>query len=66
MAMPEGCCADDVAFSRMLIEQAGVAAIPPSAFYHRASDGADLIRFAFCKDDATLREALDRMQVLHR
>ncbi len=55
---------DDVAFSKLLINKAGVAAIPPSAFYHRPSDGADLIRFAFCKDDATLREALDRMQAL--
>ena len=55
---------NDVAFARRLIEEAGVAAIPPSAFYHDPADGAALIRFAFCKDDETLREALQRMQGL--
>lgn len=53
--------ADDVAFVRHLIIETGVAAIPPSAFYHRPSDGASLVRFAFCKDEATLAAALDRM-----
>ncbi len=55
---------DDVAFARHLIEKAGVAAIPPSAFYHRPADGAGLIRFAFCKDEETLREGLRRMRAL--
>ena len=57
---------DDVAFARFLIEEAGVAAIPPGAFYHRPGDGARLIRFAFCKEMATLEAALDRLQVLRR
>ncbi|MCP3973194.1 MAG: aminotransferase class I/II-fold pyridoxal phosphate-dependent enzyme [bacterium] len=55
---------DDVAFVRHLITETGVAAIPPSAFYHRPSDGASLVRFAFCKDKATLAAALDRMAKL--
>lgn len=55
---------DDRAFCKHLIETAGVAAIPPSAFYHRAADGADLVRFAFCKDEATLQEAVDRLIAL--
>jgi N-succinyldiaminopimelate aminotransferase len=38
-----------------------VAAIPPSAFYHRAADGASLVRFAFCKDESTLRQAVERL-----
>ena len=55
---------DDVAFVRHCIERTGVAAIPPSAFYHRKEDGADLVRFAFCKDLATLEQAVDRLQAL--
>lgn len=54
---------DDVAFCRDLVTQAGVAAIPVSAFY--ATGGAEpprhLIRFAFCKSEGVLREALDRL-----
>jgi aspartate/methionine/tyrosine aminotransferase len=56
--------ADDVEFARHLVTEVGVAAIPPSAFYHRAEDGASLIRFAFCKDVATLEQAVDRLQAL--
>ena len=55
---------DDTAFCRHLIERAGVAAIPPSAFYHDPADGRRLVRFAFCKDEQTLREALERLAVL--
>jgi len=55
---------DDVAFARHLTTEVGVAAIPPSAFYHRRQDGADLIRFAFCKGDDTLRAAVERLAAL--
>lgn len=55
---------DDVAFVTHLIEKTGVAAIPPSAFYHRPSDGAALVRFAFCKDKETLRRAIERLGAL--
>ncbi len=57
---------DDRAFCRHLVEQFGVAAIPPSVFYHRPEDGKSLVRFAFCKDEAMLSEALDRMETLRR
>ena len=53
---------DDVAFVKALIELTGVAAIPPSAFYDDPSTGADLVRFAFCKDVATLEAAVERMR----
>ncbi|HET7847114.1 MAG TPA: aminotransferase class I/II-fold pyridoxal phosphate-dependent enzyme [Acidimicrobiia bacterium] len=56
--------ADDRSFCRHLAERARVVAIPPSVFYHRPEDGAALVRFAFCKDEGTLEEALDRMNVL--
>lgn len=52
----------DVAFCRHLIEHVGVAAIPPSAFYHDPADGRALVRFAFCKDEGMLQDAVRRMR----
>lgn len=52
---------DDVAFCRHLTSQVGVAAIPPSAFYHHPADGARLARFAFCKSQETLELAAERL-----
>ncbi len=52
---------DDQAFCRWLIEEAGVAAIPPSVFYADPAEGHDLVRFAFCKDDDVLTAAIDRL-----
>jgi N-succinyldiaminopimelate aminotransferase len=43
-----------------------VVAIPPSVFYNLPEDGSKLVRFAFCKDDEILSEALDRMSALTR
>ncbi len=57
---------DDVAFVERLIDEFGVAAIPPSAFYHDATEARHLVRFAFCKDEATLAEALERLRPLAR
>ena len=55
---------DDMQFCRHLIERAGVAAIPPSVFYSDPPRGKDLVRFAFCKTEPTLHNALERMQAL--
>jgi aspartate/methionine/tyrosine aminotransferase len=55
---------DDVAFVEHLIREVGVAAIPPSAFYHDPTDGADFVRFSFCKDIRTLEAALERLGAL--
>lgn len=55
---------DDVAFVRHLISTVGVAAIPPSAFYHMSDEGSRFVRFAFCKDEKTLARALDRLSYL--
>ena len=52
---------DDRQFARHLVEQHRVAAIPPSVFYSDRADGSALIRFSFSRDEATIREALDRM-----
>jgi aspartate/methionine/tyrosine aminotransferase len=53
--------ANDVDFCRYLTTEIGVAAIPPSAFYHNPADGAGLTRFAFCKSDEVLMEAGKRL-----
>ena len=53
--------ADDRQFCRHMVERAGVVAIPPSVFYHDPTDGFGLVRFAFCKDEATLTEATERL-----
>jgi N-succinyldiaminopimelate aminotransferase len=55
---------DDVTFCRHLTTHVGVAAIPPSAFYHDPADGAGLARFAFCKTEDTLEEAARRLEKL--
>ncbi len=54
---------DDFETCRWLTTEAGVAAIPPSAFYsaeHKAQ-ARRLARFAFCKSEATLAEAVKRL-----
>lgn len=59
---------DSTAFCAELPHRAKVAAIPMSAFCdpESASVGSwnHLVRFAFCKRDATLEEAIGRLQVL--
>lgn len=61
---------DSTSFCADLPERAGVAAIPMSAFCDPASPHIDtwnhLVRFAFCKRDDTLDEAIRRLQVLRR
>ena len=59
---------DSTAFCAQLPERVGVAAIPMSAFCDPGADHADawnhLVRFAFCKRDDTLDEAIRRLSVL--
>lgn len=54
---------DDASFCRWLIEHAGVAAIPLSAF-HAEAPQRQLIRFCFAKREETLQAALSRLQAL--
>ncbi len=53
---------DDFDFCRTLTTQAGVAAIPCSCFWENRRHGKDLVRFCFCKKDATLREGIHRIK----
>ncbi|RMH28046.1 MAG: aminotransferase class I/II-fold pyridoxal phosphate-dependent enzyme [Planctomycetota bacterium] len=52
----------DVVLCRWLTEHAGVATIPPSVFYEHGHEGAPFLRFAFCKREATIREAIARLR----
>ncbi|MFG2114457.1 pyridoxal phosphate-dependent aminotransferase [Streptomyces sp. NPDC048718] len=52
---------DGFAFCRALPERAGVVAIPNAVFYDNRDEGAPFVRFAFCKKEAVLREAVDRL-----
>ncbi len=53
---------DDFTFARRLINEAGVGTVPGSSFYHSEGAGTTLVRFVFCKREATLREAADRLR----
>jgi N-succinyldiaminopimelate aminotransferase len=55
---------DAKALSDRLAREAGVVAIPVSAFHRpESTDGRSRLRFAFCKDDVTLETAAERLRV---
>jgi len=51
----------DEDFCRHITLEAGVTAVPVSAFYQQ-SDVNNFVRFCFCKGDAMLDEAIDRLK----
>jgi aminotransferase len=53
--------ANDLEFTRFLVKEIGVAAVPGSSFYRDPQDGAQQVRFAFCKKDETLDEGARRL-----
>ena len=55
---------NDVSFTRYMIEEIGVAPVPGSSFYSNPADGAQQVRFTFCKTDVTLDEAARRLKKL--
>ena len=60
---PLGFQGDDAAFCRFLTTEVGVAAIPISAFFEGGGP-KNYVRFAFCKQDDVLAEALTRLAKL--
>ena len=50
----------DMEFARRLTVDYGVAAIPPSVFYHQRND-YKVLRFCFAKKDETLEQAALRL-----
>jgi aspartate/methionine/tyrosine aminotransferase len=55
----------DVSFAKYLVEHIGVACVPGSSFYNDAQDGAQQVRFTFCKKEETLAAAEARLANLH-
>ncbi|MFI6708178.1 pyridoxal phosphate-dependent aminotransferase [Nonomuraea sp. NPDC050478] len=55
---------DGVALTRRLPELAGVVAIPTQVFYEHAERGRPFVRFAFCKKDEVIDEAVTRLKRL--
>ncbi|MCM6773010.1 pyridoxal phosphate-dependent aminotransferase [Nocardia sp. CDC159] len=57
--------ADALIFCRELPERLGVAAVPISVFADDKAAWNRLVRFAFCKQDQTLDEAVRRLHAAH-
>jgi N-succinyldiaminopimelate aminotransferase len=55
---------DGIEFCRMLPERCAVVAIPHQVFYDNVEAGRPLVRWAFCKQEPVLQEALDRLSKL--
>jgi methionine aminotransferase len=50
----------DLEFAKRLTIDCGVAAIPPSVFYHQRNDDK-VLRFCFAKKDETLERAAEKL-----
>lgn len=57
---------DGVDFCRELPRRCGVVAVPMSVFYDDKEAGRSLVRFAFCKRDEVLIEAVERLRAALR
>jgi kynurenine aminotransferase len=59
---------NDYSICRWLTREIGVTAIPPSAFYEPANRhlASSWVRICFCKDDATIDMAIERLQKLRK
>ncbi len=55
---------DGIEFCWNLPERIGVAAVPSVVMYDNVDEGRHLVRFAFCKQDAVLDEAIERLRSL--
>jgi aspartate/methionine/tyrosine aminotransferase len=56
--------ADDLSFSRYLVEKIGIAVVPASSFYNDPSQGASQVRFTFCKKESTLAACAEKLSKL--
>lgn len=62
VAGANGGVVDGVEFCRELPYQAGVVGIPTQVFYDDVDAGKPLVRFAFCKRDEVIDEAVERLR----
>ena len=56
----------DDEFAVWLTAEHGVASVPGSSFFLDPADGRRLVRFAFCKTEALLGEAVERLRAVRR
>ena len=56
--------ADDVIFAHHMVKDIGVAVVPGSSFYLDPADGAQQVRFTFCKRLETLDAAAEKLKKL--
>jgi N-succinyldiaminopimelate aminotransferase len=59
-------CADGMEFCRDLPTRCGVVAIPHQVLYDRVEAGKPYVRWAFCKQERVLDEAIRRLQTLRK
>lgn len=52
----------DFAFTHYLINEFGVVCIPCSPYYEKHELGENIVRWAFCKNDETIDEAIRRLK----
>jgi N-succinyldiaminopimelate aminotransferase len=55
---------DGLELVRALPAKAGVVAVPTQVFYDNAAAGAHFVRFAFCKRDEVINDAVNRLSQL--
>ncbi|MCW2887543.1 MAG: N-succinyldiaminopimelate aminotransferase [Streptosporangiaceae bacterium] len=55
---------DGAELARALPERAGVVAVPSQVFYDHTEAGRPFVRFAFCKRDPVIDEAVERLRGL--
>src|SRR6202795_2959480 len=58
--------ANDLEFTKYLVKEIGVSAVPGSSFYNDPRDGAQQVRFAFLKRDEEVGEAGRRLKRLNK
>ena len=56
--------ASDVEFAAYLVKNIGIACVPGSSFYSRPELGRTFVRFAFCKTEPMLQDAVKRLQTV--
>ena len=56
----------DDEFAVWLTAEVGVASVPGSSFYSQPDSGRRIIRFAFCKTEPMLEEAVRRLRAIKR
>jgi aminotransferase len=57
---------NDVEFARYLVSEIGVASVPGSSFFRDPESARTIVRFCFCKTEATLAAAESRLAKLQR